>query len=333
MAKLVAKRLVSMVVILFILVAVMFLLQKLSHTSPVHAYLGANASPQAIARVSKALGYDKPIPQQFVHYISNLLHGNLGESLRTRRSVSTDLATYLPATLELTIFGLFLSVLLGALLGVASAARWKGAGIFRLMMLSGASTPAFLLALLGILLFFNGLHWLPSVIGDTSYTNAPSGPTHMPVIDCLLHGDWAMEWNAFVVLLLPAVCVALIPAVSIGRVLRTSLVNNMRSDFVRTARAKGIPERAVLFHHALRNSLNSALSMAGLQAGIMFAGVVVIETVFAWPGVGLYTDQSIPAADFPAISGVTIVLGIGYVLINTVVDILQGIADPRVAAT
>ncbi|HTZ08177.1 MAG TPA: ABC transporter permease [Acidimicrobiales bacterium] len=331
MARLIAKRLVSMVVIVFILAAVMFLLQKLSHTSPVHAYLGANASPQAIARESKILGYDRPIPDQFVHYIWNLLHGNFGTSLRTRRPVRTDLATFLPATLELTVFGLFLAVVLGALLGVASAARWRGAGFFRLVMLSGASAPSFLLALLGILLFFNTLHWLPQVIGDTSYTNAPTGPTHMPVIDCLIHGDWAMEWNAWVMLLLPGVCVALGPAVSIGRVLRTSLVNNLRSDFVRTARAKGITERTVLFRHALRNSLNAALSMTGLQAGLMFAGVVVIETVFAWPGIGLYTDLAIPAADFPGISGVTIVLGIGYVVINTVVDILQSVADPRVA--
>jgi peptide/nickel transport system permease protein len=330
MARLIAKRLVSMVFIIFTLAAVMFLLQKLSRTSPVHAYLGANASPQAIAKESKILGYDRPIPDQFLHYIWALLHGNFGESLRTRRPVRTDLATYLPATLELTVFGLFLAVVLGAVMGMASAARWRGSALLRLVMVAGSSAPTFLLALLGILLFFNKLHWVPSVIGDTSYTNAPTGPTHMPVLDCLIHGDWAMEWNAWVMLLLPGVCVALGPAVSIGRVLRTSLVNSMRSDYVRTARAKGLPERTVLFRHALRNSLNAALAMTGLQVGLMFAGVVVIETVFAWPGIGLYTDLSIPAADFPGISGVTIVLGIGYVVINTVVDILQSVADPRV---
>ena len=131
-------------------------------------------------------------------------------------------------------------------------------------------------------------------------------------------------------LILPALCVSLGPAVSIGRVLRTSLESAMDSDFVRTARAKGLSDRTVLFRHALRNSLSAALSMTGLQVGLMFAGIVVIETMFAWPGIGLYTDQSIPPADFPAIAGVTLVLGVAYVVINTAVDLLQAVIDPRV---
>jgi peptide/nickel transport system permease protein len=328
--EIILKRLMAMIVILLVLSASIFILQKLSKTDPVHAYLGANASKEAIAQERHILGYDRPLIDQYAHYIRGLFTGNLGQSLRTRRPVSTDLGAYLPATIELTMFGLFLSVLLGGLLGLASAGRWRGAGLFRLVMLSGASAPSFLLALLGILLFFNRLHWLPAT-GDTGYTNAPTGPTGILVIDTLVHGQWSMFTDAWTHLILPGVCVALGPAVSIGRVLRTSLVTNLRSDFVRTARAKGLTERVVLFRHALRNSVGAALSMTGLQAGLMFAGVVVIETVFAWPGIGLYTDQSIPAADFPAIGGVTLVLGVGYVVINTLVDILQAVADPRVA--
>lgn len=330
MIRVVAKRILAMIVILLILSAVVFILQKLSKTDPVHAYLGANASKAAIARESHILGYDRPLLDQYLHYIKGLLTGDLGQSLRTRRPVATDLGAYLPATVELTIFGLALAVALGGLLGIASAGRWRGSGVLRFVLVSGASAPAFLLALLGILLFFNRLHLLPAT-GDTSYSNAPSGPTGILLIDTLVHGQIGMFGNAFRHLILPGICVALGPAVSIGRVLRTSLVTNLQSEFVRTARSKGLPERVVLFRHALRNSLNAALSMTGLQAGLMFAGVVVIETVFAWPGIGLYTDQSIPAADFPAISGVTLVLGVGYVLINTVVDVLQAVADPRVA--
>ena len=330
MIKVIAKRLGAMLVILLVLSASVFILQKLSKTDPVHAYLGANASKAAIAQESHILGYDRPLVDQYFHYIHGLLTGHLGQSLRTRRPVSTDLGAYLPATVELTVFGLFLAVGLGGLLGLASAGKWRGAGVFRFIMLSGASAPSFLLALLGILLFFNRLHWLPAT-GDTSYNNAPTGPTGILVIDTLVHGQLAMFGNAIRHLILPGVCVAVGPAVSIGRVLRTSLVSNLRSDFVRTARAKGLTDRVVLFRHALRNSVNAALSMTGLQAGLMFAGVVVIETVFAWPGIGLYIDQSIPAADFPAIGGVTLVLGIGYVVINTAVDILQAVADPRVA--
>jgi peptide/nickel transport system permease protein len=151
-------------------------------------------------------------------------------------------------------------------------------------------------------------------------------------VDGLLHGEPAVTLDALRHLVLPALAIAVAPAVSIGRVLRSSLLAGMRSDYVRTARAKGLSERTVVFRHVLRNCLSAALSMTGLQVGLMFSGVLVIEEIFAWPGIGEYMAQSIPAADFPAISGVTLLLGIGYVAVNTVVDILQAVADPRVNA-
>ena len=326
MITLLAKRLVSMVFILLALAAIIFTLQEMSHTDPVHAYLGANASKTAIAHEAKILGYDKPIAVQYLKYVDGLLHGDLQTSLRTRRPVSTDIAAYLPATVELSIFGLILALMLGSLMGFASAARWRGSALFRVVMLSGASAPAFLLALLGILFFSGDLHWLPAT-GDTGYSNIATGPTGMVVVDTIVHGQWGAAADGFDHLLLPGLCIALGPAVAIGRVLRSSLVQAMRSDYVRTARAKGLGERTVILRHALRNSANATLSMTGLQAGLMFAGVVVIETIFGWPGLGLYVSQSIPAADFPAIAGVTLILGVGYVVINTIVDIVQAIAD------
>jgi peptide/nickel transport system permease protein len=328
--KFLLQRIAAMIVILLVLTAIIFALQQLSHTNPVHAYLGANASKSAIAKESAILGYNKPIIDQYFHYVGGLFHGNLGRSLRTRRPVSTDIGAYLPATLELTLAALVVALVLGAALGVASVGRWRGAGILRLIMLSGASTPAFLLALLGVLIFNGDLHWLPAS-GDTGLQNAPSGPTGMIVVDSLLHGQFSAMWDGVVHLILPALCVAIGPAVSIGRVLRGSLHTAMRSDFVRTARSKGLADHVVLFRHALRNSLSAAISMTGLQIGLMFAGVVVVETVFAWPGIGLYTDQSIPVADFPAIAGVTLVLGVSYIVINALVDIVQAAVDPRVA--
>jgi len=325
-----AKRLGAMVLIVLALTAIIFLLQKISHINPVHAYLGANASHAAIEKESAILGYNKPIIDQYFHYIGGLLHGNLGRSLRTRRPVATDLRAYLPATVELTLAALGIALVLGAVLGLASAGRWRGAGALRVLMIAGASTPAFLLALVGVLVLNGDLHWLPAS-GDTGVANPPGGPTGMIVLDALLHGEFATMWDGIVHLMLPAFCVAIGPAVSIGRVLRGSLHSAMKSDFVRTARAKGLMDRVVLFRHALRNSLSAALSMTGLQIGLMFAGVVVVETVFAWPGIGLYTEQSIPQADFPAIAGVTLVLGVGYVVINALVDVMQVLVDPRVA--
>lgn len=330
MTRFVAKRLSAMVIILVVLTGVVFLLQQLSGINPAHAYLGPNASPAAVAHETRILGYDKPIYQQFLTYIGHALQGNLGKSLRTRDPVSANIASYLPATAELALAGLGLALILGAALGLGSVGRWRGSGVLRIVLLSGASIPGFLLALAGILLLNGKLHWLPAS-GDTGYTHAPTGPTGMVVVDTLLHGNLAMFWDAIVHLILPAICVSLGPAVSIGRVLRTSLESAMGSDFVRTARAKGLKEKTVIVRHALRNSLSAALSMTGLQVGLMFAGIVVIETIFAWPGIGLYTEQSIPSADFPAIAGVTLVLGVAYVVINAVVDILQTVVDPRVA--
>ena len=329
MIRFAVKRLVSMVLILLVLTAIVFLLQKLSHVDPAHAYLGANASAEAIKHETHVLGYDKPLVAQYVHYVSGLLGGNLEVSLRTRHPVATDIGVFLPATVELAASALVLAVLLGAVFGLVSAARFRGAGAFRTLLLALASAPVFLLALLLILWVSGDLHWLPGT-GDTGYTDAPTGPTGMIVVDGLLHGQPAVAWDGVRHLILPAIVVALGPAVSIGRVLRGSLEAAMVSDFARTARAKGLKERTVVVRHALRNSTSAALSMTGLQVGLMFAGVVVVESIFAWPGIGLYVDQSIPQADFPAIAGVTLVLGVGYVVINAVVDILQAVVDPRV---
>ena len=330
MAQLIAKRLLAMVAVLLFLVAVVFTLQRLTPEDPVHAYLGGNASRAAIKVERHKLGYDRPLVVQYIRYVDDLIHGNLQMSLRTRRPVSTDLADYLPATLELATYGLLLAAVLGGILGLVTAAPFRGSGIFRLIMLIGASTPPFLLALFGIIVFYHRLNWLPAT-GRTSLANPPTGPTGFLTIDTLVHGEWHGFTDAIGHLILPSLCIAILPAVSIGRVFRSSLVSTLRTDYIRTARSKGLREIVVLWRHAIRNSLGAALSMGGLQVGLMFAGVVVIESIFAWPGIGLYTVQSIPVADFPAIAGVTLVLGVGYVLVNSAVDILQAIADPRIA--
>jgi peptide/nickel transport system permease protein len=332
MTRLIGKRLGAMAAVLLFLAAVVFVLQHLTPTDPVHSFLGANASKAAIKAESHRLGYDKPLPQQYLHFVGGLLHGDFQMSLRTRRPVATDLRRYVPATLELALFGLALAAVLGGILGLVTAGRFKGSGLFRFVTLAGASTPPFLLALVGILLFYHRLGWLPAT-GRTSLANPPTGPTRLLTVDTLLHGNLHGFTDAVGHLILPGLCVAILPAVSIGRVLRSSLVSTMRSDYVRTARSKGLRELKVLWRHAIRNSLGPALSMGGLQVGLMFAGVVVIEQIFAWPGIGLYTVQSIPRSDFPAIAGVTIILGAGYVIVNTIVDILQAVADPRIALT
>lgn len=330
LARLLVRRFGAMIGILVVLTAVVFALERFTPADPVHVMVGANASPQVIAATKHQLGYDKPVPEQFVKYLGDVAHGDLQMSLRTRRPVTTDLGDYLPATIELAFFGMLLAGIIGVGLGLLTALRVRGSGAVRLGVLGLASAPPFLLGLLGILLFYRRLGWLPAT-GRTSIENAPTGPTKLLVVDGLIHGRLDVVVDALKHLVLPAFCVAIVPACSIGRVLRSSLVGTLRSDHVRTARAKGLRESGVVSKHALRNSIGPALSMAGLQVGLMFAGVIVVEQVFAWPGIGLYTAQSIPRTDFPAIAGVTLVLGAVYVIVNTMVDVFQAIADPRIA--
>ncbi len=330
MLTLIGKRFAGMVVIVVVLSAVIFGLQRLSPVDPVHSMLGAGASAQAVQQQRRVLGLDRPLPEQYGRYLTDLAHGDLGTSYRTRRPVRTDLAAYVPATVELAGYGLLFALILAVLLATATSRRWPGAAVFRFVLLAGASTPAFLLGIGAVLLFYKQLGWLPAA-GRSSILDAPTGPTGLLTVDGLLAGRLDVVGDALQHLLLPALAVAFGPAVSIGRVLRSSLLGNDSSGYARTARAKGLTEGRVLRRHLLRNSVGPALSMTGLQVGLMFAGVLVVEQVFGWPGIGRYTAQSITVADFPAIAAVTLLLGLGYIVINTVVDVLQSVADPRVS--
>jgi peptide/nickel transport system permease protein len=325
----IAKRLLAAAVIVIFLIAAMFLLEHMSKLDPAHAYLGAGASSQAVAAERIKLGLNRPILVQFVDYLGHVLTGNFGISYRTRNPVFSDIKEYLPNTIELAVFSLILAVLLGLLLGLASTLKIRGFRLIQFILISGASTPVFLLAYLGILIFYAKLHILPAS-GMTSYQSYPTGPTGMLLVDSLLHLDFGLFFNSLQYIILPGLSLAIVPALSIGRVLRGSLLTTMRQDFIRTARSKGLNESRVFLRHALRNSIGPALSMIGLQAGLLLASDVVVEQIFSWPGVGYYIAQSIPVGDFPAISGVTIFFGIFYVLINTLVDIGQQLADPRI---
>lgn len=329
MALMLGKRLLAAVLIILSLTAILFGLQHASHTDPVHAFLGPGASAQTVAATRARLGLDDPLPTQYVRYVKGLTHGDFGVSYRTRHPVSDDLSTFFPASLELMVAALLLALVLAVVLAVATTLQWPGAAVFRLLLIAGSAAPAFLLALGGIIIFYKQLGWLPAT-GRTSLLDAPTGPTGLLTIDGVLAGRPEVVSDALKHLLLPSVALAAGPAVAIGRVLRSSLVATMRQDYTRTARAKGLPEIAVLRRHVLRNSIGPALSMTGLQVGLMFAGVLVIEQIFAWPGLGQYTAQSVPISDFPAIAGVTLALGVAYVAINTVVDVLQATADPRI---
>jgi peptide/nickel transport system permease protein len=330
MLALVGRRLVSLVAVLLGLAVIVFVLQVMIPANPARAMVGASAPASVVEAKSRELGYDKPLPQRFADYMNRLLHGDLQESLRTRNPVSKDLATFAPATIELALAAALIAGVLGVGLGLVIVAGGRHVGPLRLLLISGASVPTFLTALLLILLFYSTLHLLPASgrVGDTLVL--PAGPTKLLIVDSLLNGEPNLFWSSFTHLLLPAFTLALLPALAIARTLATSCERVMREDYVRTARSKGLRERTVLFRHGLRNSCGPALTMSGLQFGLLLGGIVVVEEIFAWPGIGLYLDQSIAYADFPAITGVTLLLGTAYVLVNFFVDLAQAWADPRI---
>lgn len=325
MIRFILRRLGASLILILVLTAVIFLLQQITPGDPVRAYVGLNASPQAVAAARQSLGLNDPLPTRYLHFLEHLIHGDLGISFRTHRSVVSDLGDFLPATAELVTVAFVFALALGTLFAVSGALRWKGSSALRGLLLVLATGPSFLLALAGIVLFYSRLGWLPGG-GRGSDTSTPTG---FLLIDSLLHGDLGQWVTALQHLVLPALALAIAPAIAIGRILRASLETTMTADHVRTARAKGLTESAVLRNHVIRNSLGPALSMAGLQLGFMFAGVIVVEQIFSWPGLGNYLARSIPVSDFPAIAAVTLVLGTIYILANTVVDLLQALADPR----
>jgi peptide/nickel transport system permease protein len=315
MGALLARRFGALIAVLIGLIFIVFLLQTEIKSDPARAMVGASASKSAVEAKRKEHGLDKPLPTRFVDFMGRLAHGDLQASLRTRNPVTRDLSSFGPATLELAAGAALLAALIGGGLG---------------LLMGGASVPPFLTGLALILLFYTALRVLPASGWVDDRLSVPKGPTSMPLLDGLLHGNFRVFWSALVHLILPALTLALLPALAIARTLGTSLTGVLGEDYVRTARAKGLRERTVIVRHGLRNAIGPTLTMAGLQLGLLLGGVVVVEQIFAWPGLGLYLDQSIQYSDYPAIIGTTLVLGTTYIIVNFLVDVAQAWADPRI---
>ncbi len=267
----VASRLTAMVAILVALTGVMFVLQHVSPLDPVKAQMGAQASAQAVAARREELGLNQPVLVQFWSYLTRAITGDLGTSYRTRHPVLSDLGDFLPATLELALFGIVIALALAALLAFSTTLKWPGAQVLRAVLFTGASAPMFLLGILGLIVFYQQLGWVPAN-GRIAVPNPPSGPTGLLTVDGLVHGRFDVVADAVRHLILPALVIAIGPAVAIGRVLRSSLMTDIDSDYARTARAKGLSEGRIMARHVLRNSVGSALSMTGLQVGLCFRG-------------------------------------------------------------
>ena len=324
------RRALGALPVLFALVAVVFTLQKIAPVDPVVALVGDKAPPEVYEAARERLGLNDPLPVQFASYIGRALQGDLGISSVTRTQVTENIIEFLPVTLELIFVAMIFIAIVGVFLGLATARGWRGSGVLRVVMISGASVPVFLACIMAMLVFYRWLGVLP-VTGQTASYDAPAGPTRFLLIDSLIAGRPALFVDALKHLILPAVCIALAPAVAVGRVLRSSLEGTQRAEYTRTARAKGLSENRILIMHALRNAIGPVFALLGLQLAAMIGNSILVEMIFARPGLGLFLSQAIYKGDFNTIAGVTLVIGSLYVFANIAVDVLQAAADPRVA--
>ncbi len=311
-----------------------FLLSHAVPADPVAAALGeqAAADPQVVAAFRREWGLDRPLPEQYGIYLWNLVHGNFGVSISTRQPVWLDLRQHFPATIELAVVAMGVSILLGIPLGVVSAVKRNSVldQLTRLASLVGLSVPIFWLALVALVLFYARLGWAPPP-GRLSATLAPPPMvTGFLLADSLLAGQPAVARDALRHLCLPALVLSTYNLGILARLMRGSTLDVLGEDYVRTARAKGLSEGAVTLRHAARNALIPVVTVIGLGFGRLLSGAVIIESVFAWPGLGLYAFRTATSLDFPAIMGVGIVVATVYVVANLLVDVAYALIDPRI---
>jgi peptide/nickel transport system permease protein len=321
--------------LLLVMVGVSIITFSLAHLVPIDpaaAALGQNARDEQIAAYRQQLGLDRPVVEQYLTYMRHLLQGDMGISIRTHRPVIEDLKDFFPATMELSMAALMVAILVGLPLGIAAALRrnsWVDA-LARFLALVGGSIPIFYLGLLLISIFYRQLHWLPGPGRLDTTMSPPETITGLYTVDAFLTGNWQVLQNSLYHLILPAITLGYFSMAVLLRMTRSSMLEVWGQDYVRTARAKGLAYRVVVWRHGLRNALPPILTTIGVTFGSLLAGAVLTETIFSWPGLGRYATTSVTNLDFPAVMGVTLLAAIIYPLANTLVDIGYTFVDPRI---
>ncbi|MCV9878076.1 ABC transporter permease [Brenneria izbisi] len=309
-----------------------FIISHLIPGDPASMLAGNRASDEIVQRIRQQLGLDQPLYVQFYRYVTDLLHGDLGTSIRTGRPVLEDLKAFFPATLELALSALLLAIVLGVPLGVLSAVyRNKFPDhLVRLLSVVGISTPAFWLGLGVIILFYGQMNVLPGGGRLDDWLEPPTHITGFYLLDSLLTGNSEAFWNSFQHLVMPALTLAFVHMGIVARQIRSAMLEQLGEDYIRTARANGLSRWRVILCHALPNALIPSITVLGLALGDLLYGAVLTETVFAWPGMGAYVVNSIQALDFPAVMGFAVVVSFAYVIVNLLVDLLYVWVDPRI---
>ncbi len=298
---------------------------------PALALVGERASAQALENARREMGLDKPVMVRYGQYLKGLLQGDLGKSLRTRRPIATELGERLPATLELALAAMVLAITFGVVLGIVAATRggaWDTAA--RVIAVAGISTPVFWWGLLLILLFYRQLEWLPAQGRFNPFLNPPDTVTGLYLIDGVIRGQWSAWVTALRHLTLPAITLGYVQLALVTRMTRTSMLEVLHEDYIRTARSKGLKESRVNYKHALKSAAAPLVTIIGLTFGELLGGAVITETIFGWPGMGQYAVDAILNLDYPAVLGFTLVVGLGFALVNLAVDLVYALLDPRI---
>jgi peptide/nickel transport system permease protein len=290
------------------------------------------ANPEIVRAYRTRWGLDQPPHRRYLTYVGNLLRGDLGTSIATQQPVLDDLKAFVPATVELAVAAVAVAVVVGLPLGVLAAVRRDRTAdhVARVGSLVGVSVPVFWLGLLALAVFYYRLRLAPGPGRLDPQIVPPEPLTGLLVVDSLVRGRWDALADALHHLALPALVLGAYVMGTITRVTRSSVLEVLAQDYVRTARAKGLPERAVIGRHALRNALIPTVTVVGLAFGNLMAGAVMTETIFAWPGIGRYAVDAASKLDFPAIMGVTLFVAVVYVSVSFLVDLAYGLLDPRI---
>src|SRR6266849_1325090 len=308
----IVKRLVTVIPTLIGVVIVTFLLTRVLPGDPAVYFAGPAATPQSIAEIRKTLGLDRPLPDQFAHYVNDLAHGNFGNSLSTGRPVATEITSRLPASAELTLLGLFLAIVIAVPLGIFAAVK-QGSLIdhlCRIVATAGVSLPVFFTGLLLVYIFYFKLGWSPAPIGRLdAFASAPPDITGFYLIDSLVTGNFETFRASLSQLILPAV---------------------LSSEFIRTARASGLDDRTVILTYGFRNAMLPVVTTLGMVFSFLLGANVLVEKVFAWPGIGSYAVEALLQSDFAPVQGFVLTMAVLYVALNLLIDMLYGVIDPRV---
>ncbi|GJD49679.1 putative D,D-dipeptide transport system permease protein DdpB [Methylobacterium crusticola] len=335
MLRLVADRLITTVPALVGVIVVCFLLTRVLPGDTAAYFAGPTATPQAIEQIRRELGLDRPLPEQFARYVADLARGDLGQSLTTGQPVAADLRARLPASAELTLFGLVLSLIVAIPLGITAAVR-QGSMVdhaCRIVATTGVSLPVFFTGLLLVTVFYFLLGWAPAPLGrlDT-FASPPPELTGFYLVDSLAAGDLETFRAALAQIALPGITLAIFALAPIARITRAAMLAVLASDFIRTARAAGLSGRTVVITYAFRNAMLPVVTTLGMVFSFLLGANVLVEKVFAWPGVGSYAVEALIASDFAPVQGFVLAMAILYIALNLLIDLTYGVIDPRTAS-